>query len=189
MKRDELEWKKEFMEMQYKHKDTGQSDEIKELRKETQQLLLQGHQNQVDQLSAQLEQTTNMLQRNPLDTLLAEKQKLMALGIVQDPATARALSSQEQSLQYSKEALDKTTAKLDGARDDLKELAGPLIGLQTEVMKRRMEQEDADARARGQTPSQGRQQPPKMSEEEKNRKWKGILNAVDEAAIQETQGG
>jgi hypothetical protein len=182
MKRDELEWKKEFMEMQYKHKDTGQSDEIKELRRSTQTLIDQTHQREIEQISNELEQTRAMIQRDPIGNLLAEKNRLISLGIVQDPAAARSLSAQEQSLQYSKEALDKSVAKADAFRDDLKEIAAPLFQVQTEMMKRQVERADEDARSKGKPTAQPQQ--PTMSEEERIEKWRKIQQAVNESSDQ-----
>jgi len=189
MKKEDMEWRHEFMEMQYKNKDNSQSEEVRELRKQTQILIDRGHQREVEQLSGQIENMQALVSQNPIDRLLAEKQKLIALGIAQDPGTARALSSQEQSLAYSKEALDKSAAKLDSFREDMKELGQPLIELNTEFMRSRLKKEEDDARAKGQAPSHSPRQQPQMTEDERKRKWKEILEATDHAAQQEGQGG
>lgn len=176
MKREELEHKKEMMELEMRMRENnGGNAEIAELRRMNQELQNRFYDNQIQSLQNALQSARQMAQRDQLQDLLEERDRLIQLGLAQPPGQAE----QDKNVEYANRALNETVSRLDRTLETFKEGMEPVMELQTEYMRKNLERQiNEEGGGQG---GAGSPRPPAMSEEEQKRRWSNILHQIDDS--------
>lgn len=124
------------------------------------------HQQQLGYLQKEMEDLKRYAYRDDFESVLKQKTRLEELGLV----TSNQKDADTKALEESRKALDKASEKLDGMRTDAKELFGPVVEAQAELIK-------------GQARAQGLRRPaqPTYSEAEKKKAYKKMLENIEQS--------
>lgn len=177
MKKQELEFKKEMMELELRLREgNSKNPEIEEMRRMNQNMQERYYNDRLAAMQNSLENARAMANRDQLSDLLNERDRLIKLGL----AAAPNAGVPDKNVEYANSALRETVTRLDKTIDTVKEGMRPIVELQTEYMKKSLEKQASAANA---TPSASPavSKPGAMTPEEKQVRWGELLRRIDQS--------